>query len=293
MNPLLVIGRSGQLARALQQLKPDAVFLDRAVMDLSYPGRITAVLEEYQPYAVINAAAYTQVDNAEKEEKQAFMVNAESPAIMASYCASHNLPFVSFSSDYVFDGNGDVPWKEADKPAPLNAYGRSKLESEKAIANVGGKYLVFRTSWVYDAQGKNFFNTILRLASEREELRIINDQYGAPTYAPHLARAVLSALEFALGMPAFPFGIYNLCNSGVTTWYGFACAIIERAREHPASAVRVKKIYPIPASEYPLPAKRPFNSRLDCTKIKSVFNISMPSWQQGVQDCMKVKYENH
>jgi dTDP-4-dehydrorhamnose reductase len=233
------------------------------------------------------------VDNAEKEEKLAFTVNAESPAILAGYSASRDIPFVNFSSDYVFDGSGDTPWREEDATSPLNAYGCSKLASENAVAVAGGKYLIFRTSWVYDAEGKNFLNTILRLAGERDELRIINDQFGAPTYAAHLAKAAISALEVALAKPVFPSGIYHLCNSGVTTWHGFASFIIAQARKNPVNAIKVKNIYPIPASEYPLPAKRPFNSRLDCTKVKSLLNVSMPTWEHGVEDCMKVKYENH
>ncbi|HEU5046413.1 MAG TPA: dTDP-4-dehydrorhamnose reductase [Rickettsiales bacterium] len=292
MNNLLVIGSTGQLARALRRLLPNAVFLGRGMLDLSKPETVREVLGNYAPSAVINAAAYTQVDNAEKEEALATAVNAESPAIMASWCAKKNIPFVSFSTDYVFDGSGDNARKEEDAVRPLNAYGRSKAESEKRIVEAGGKYLLFRTSWVYDASGKNFLNAILRLAGEREELRVINDQFGAPTFAAHLAKATLNALETALKQPSFPSGIYHLCNAGVTTWHGFASAIVEEARTHNVP-LQVQRIQPIPATEYPLPAKRPANSRLDCSKAKAVLNITMPSWRDGVSECMKEKYENH
>jgi dTDP-4-dehydrorhamnose reductase len=288
----LVIGFSGQLARALRRLRPNAVFLDRAALDLSQPDKIQEILSHYNPPAVINAAAYTNVDGAEKGEALATTVNATSPAIMAQYCVQKNIPFISFSSDYVFDGSGDTPWTEKNVTRPLNAYGRSKVAGEEAIEKTGGKYLIFRTSWAYDAQGKNFPNAILRLAAEREELRVINDQFGAPTYAPHLAKATLDMLEEAMKKPAFPSGIYHLCNTGVATWHSFACAIIEQARKY-TMPLKVKNIVPIPATEYPLPAKRPYNSRLDCSKALSVFDITMPQWHDGLVECMRIKHENH
>jgi len=291
-KPLLVIGGDGQLARAYKALRPDALFLGRSVADLAVPDKLSEVLERYNPSALINAAAYTQVDNAESEEKLATVVNAESPTAMAIYCSRKRIPFVHFSSDYVFDGSGDTPWKEDDTPAPLNAYGRSKLAGEDAIARIGGDHLIFRSSWVYDAEGKNFVNTILRLASEREELRIIADQFGAPTYATHLAVASLKALEVAMAAPQFSSGIYHLCNSGVTTWHGFATAIVESARAI-GLPVKTRYVRAIPASEYPLPAKRPANSRLDCTKALSMFGVSLPTWQEGLAACMRIKHESH
>ncbi len=288
MKPLLVIGSRGQLAQAIRHFRPNAIFLERSIADLSHPHKLTEILEQYDPYAVINAAAYTSVDNAESEESLATIVNSQSPAAMAIYCARRHIPFVHLSTDYVFNGSGDIPWREDDSPEPLNAYGRSKLAGEDAIARVGGKYLIFRTSWVYDAEGRNFLNSILRLASEREELRIINDQFGAPTYARHLARAILMIVDAALKLPKFPSGIYNMCNKGVTSWYGFAIEIVQYARDLDLP-VKVRHILPIPTTEYPLPAKRPHNSRLDCSKIKSTFDITMPSWQEGLTACMELK----
>ncbi len=286
MKPLLIIGSTGQLARAFKPLCPEAIFLDRASADLSQPHMLTEALEKLDPCAIINTAAYTQVDNAQSEENVVMAINAHSPAAMAIYCAARKIPLVHFSSDYVFDGSGETPWKEDSAPAPLNAYGRSKLAGEDAIAHVGGQYLIFRTSWVYDAVGQNFFNTILRLAAEREELRIIADQYGAPTYAPHLAAGALASLIEAMEATDFLSGIYHLCNQGVTTWHGFATAIVEQGLKR-GLPMKVKNIHPIPASEYPLPAPRPHNSRLDCALALSMFGVSLPTWQEGLTECME------
>ncbi len=291
MKPLLIIGSGGQLSRAFKSLVPDAVFLDRSIIDLSRPEQVSEVLERYDPYALINTAAYTQVDNAESEEGLAKLVNAESPTAMAIYCAARKIPFVHFSTDYVFDGSGTKPWKEDDVPAPLGAYGRSKFAGEEALAHIGGDHLLIRTSWLYDAKGKNFPNTILRLAAEREELRVINDQFGAPTYAPHLAQGALKMLEGAMQASTFPSGIYHLCNKDETTWHGFAVALIERARRS-GLPLQVRNIVPIPATQYPLPAKRPYNSRLDCTKALSMFGVVLPHWLEGLEAFMRLKREN-
>lgn len=288
VKQLIVIGARGQLAKAIKHFRPEAVFLDRGVIDLAFPERIEAALKQYDTYAVIKAAAYTQVDNAEKEQELAFRVNAEASRVLAAYCAAKDIALINFSSDYVFDGRGNTPWREGDAVHPLNAYGRSKAAAEESTMAAGCKYLIFRTSWLYDAEGKNFLNTILRLAGEREELRIIDDQFGAPTYAGHMAKAVLSALDKAVAMPVFPSGIYHVCNAGVTTWHGFASRIIELAH-HQLLPLKVKNIVPIPATEYPLPAKRPYNSRLDCSKAHKVFGITMPDWQQGVLECMQAR----
>lgn len=289
-GPVLITGADGQVGRAFRALLPDAVFCSRSKLDLAYPEKLQEVLGQINPSVIINAAAYTQVDNAESEEELATRVNGESPAVMARYCASRVIPFVHFSTDYVFDGSGDMPRIETDAPAPLNAYGRSKLAGERAIMEAGGEYLIFRTSWVYDAQGKNFVNTILRLASEREELRIINDQFGAPTYAPHLAAAALAALGKAGSVPGFPSGIYHLCQQGVTTWYQFAVQIVNHAK-HLGLPVKTKVIHPITTADYPLPAARPHNSRLDCTRARSIFGVALPTWEEGIAACMKEKYE--
>lgn len=291
MGKILVIGSGGQLATAYKAVLPDALFVGRDTLNLQHPLQVRGVLSSLAPSAVINTAAYTQVDKAETEEALAQAVNAGSPAEMARYCASHDIPFVHFSTDYVFNGEGKTPWKETDATAPLNAYGRSKLAGEQAITEAGGQYLIFRTSWVYDASGKNFVNTILRLAAEREELKVIDDQFGAPTYAPHLAEAALAGLELAQRMEHFPSGIYHLCNAGETTWHRFAAGIIKHAKRMGAP-VKVKTTQPIPATEYPLPAHRPYNSRLDCTKARSILGVTMPSWEEGLAACMEKKRES-
>ena len=288
MKKPLIIGSNGQLARSFKAILPDVVYLDRSHADLSHPHKLEEVLEQYNPSLVINTAAYTQVDNAEKEEHLATVINAESPAAMAIYCNERDIPFIHFSTDYVFDGSGEKAWQESDIPAPLNAYGRSKLAGEEAITHIGGKYLIFRTSWLYDAHGKNFPNTILRLAGERDFLRVIDDQFGAPTYTPHLAKASLDAIEYATNQPDFPSGVYNLCNEGETSWFGFACAIVNGAKETGLS-IKTSYIEAIPASEYPLPAKRPHNSRLNCSKARDIIGISMPNWRDGVKEFFKEK----
>lgn len=292
VDSLLVVGANGQLARAFKQLRPDAQFLDRSMADLAFPNMLSDALAQYNPSVLINAAAYTQVDKAESEEERATKINGESVAVMAEFCAHRKIPLVTFSTDYVFDGSGQKPWTELDSPAPLNAYGRSKLAGEKALELSACNYLLFRTSWVYDAEGKNFVNTILRLSCEREELRIVDDQIGAPTYAPHLAKATLNALENAANETFFPTGIYHLCNSGLTTWHGFATAIVEQAKRM-GFPIKVHTIHPIPTKEYPVPASRPLNSRLDCSKALSMLGISLPDWQEGLIACMELKRENH
>ena len=288
MKPLLILGGNGQLGRAFQKLCPEAVFLDRESADMSKPESLRPVIDKVDPSAIINATAYTQVDKAEEEEALADKVNAESPKVVAQYCKDKLIPFVHFSTDYVFDGSGDAPWTEDDEPRPLNAYGRSKLKGEEAIRALKGHHLIFRTSWVYDAQGKNFLNTILRLASEREELKIIDDQFGAPTYAPHLAAGSVAALIEAQNHQRFPSSVFHMCGAGVTSWHGFASAIIAEATKI-GLPVNVKNIKPIPATEYPLPARRPYNSRLDCTKALSMFGVELPPWQDALAECMELK----
>ncbi len=291
----LILGANGQVGKAFAALRPGALALTRAEADLSHAGFISQLdkrVGDTHITAVLNAAAYTQVDKAEGEGKdEAFRVNAEAVGELAVWCARRDLPLVHFSTDYVFDGQGRTPWRETDAPRPLGAYGESKRRGEDAIANAGGHHLIFRTSWVYDAYGKNFLNTMLRLFAEKETLKVVSDQIGAPTYAPQLAEAALGALEKAVAMPEFPSGIYHLCNSGETSWHGFAQAIFTLARSYD-SGIKCHSILPIPSSEYPTPARRPSNSRLDCTKAREVFEIRMPDWNDGLSACIKEKYGN-
>jgi dTDP-4-dehydrorhamnose reductase len=229
------------------------------------------------------------VDKAESEPKLAMRVNAEAVGQLAAWCKQRDIPLVHFSTDYVFDGRGSAPRKEVAATAPLNVYGETKLAGERAIAETGAKSLIFRTSWVYDAHGRNFFTTMLRLFAEKEELSVVSDQVGAPTYAPALAEAVISALSAALAAKTFPSGVYHLCHSGETSWHGFAEAIFALARSR-VSGIRCGRINPISTADYPTPAKRPQNSRLDCAKAHRVFGVSLPNWEEGLQTCIEEKY---
>ncbi len=284
--PILLLGANGQLGKALQSiLGARAEPLTREQADLSQPQLLRKQLNAYQPSAVINAAAYTATDKAETERALAFAVNAESPGILAAFCAGRGIPFIHYSTDYVFDGSGNAPRTESEPTAPLNAYGESKRAGEEAVSAAGGQYLIFRTSWVFDAVSHNFVNTMLKLMREREELKVVADQHGAPTYAPHLAEASLIALEKL--NPGLS-GIYHLCNAGETTWHGFASAIRDEA-EARGMPLTVRRILPVPSSEYPTPAKRPHNSRLDCSKALANFGIQLPDWRQALRDCLERK----
>lgn len=287
---IAVLGANGQIGSALvAQLGDKAIALTRADADLSQPDSLTAVLDAIQPDAVINAAAYTAVDAAEAAQEAAFTANAKSPGVLAQWCAKHNVPLVHYSTDYVFSGEGDTPWREDDATAPCNAYGASKLAGEDAVAAAGGKYLIFRTSWVYDATGKNFMNTMLRLGADRDSLNVVADQIGAPSYAPHLAKYTLQSLQNASESDHFPSGIYHMVNSGETSWHGFATAIFAGARTHDAP-LQIKTIEPIAGSAYPTPAKRPQNSRLDCSKLHTVLHLALPNWEQGLTQALEQKY---
>lgn len=293
-RPILILG-NGQIGTALAQCASDFTphVLTRQMLDLATitDRSLDAYVETYKPVGIINAAAYTQVDKAEGEGRDlAFKINGEAPGILAQACKRHGILFVHYSTDYVFDGSGVAPRTEMDAPGPINSYGESKLLGEKAVRDAGGQYLTFRTSWVYDATGKNFLNTMLALGKERESLNIVNDQIGAPTYAGHIAQATLKAVEAALG--ATVSGIFHLANAGETSWFEFAEAIFAEAKTQ-GEALAVKQLNPIPSSAYPTPAKRPLNSRLDCSKLKQTFGIALPAWQEGLKLCMKERYARH
>jgi dTDP-4-dehydrorhamnose reductase len=236
-----------------------------------------------QPDLIVNPAAYTAVDNAEDERDLAFRVNADAPGAMARWAARHNVPLVHFSTDYLFDGSGDAPWREESPPAPLSVYGASKLAGEQQIRNAGGCHIILRTSWVYAAQGRNFLRTVARLAQEQTELRIVADQFGAPTSARIIANAVARIIEGELAGDAFRAngGPVNLTASGVTSWHGFAMAIIAGMKQRGA-ALAVKNVNAIAASDYPTKAIRPLNSRLDERRLRDLFGIHMPSWKEAL-----------
>ncbi len=291
-QPILVFGTTGQVGKALAALLGDrAVYVGRDKADFTDASACVEQIKQVNPSAVINAVAYTQVDKAEEEQELAQQINALTPAALAAECAARNIPFVHYSTDYVFNGQGDTPFKEDNLTAPLNAYGRSKLDGEQGIVNAGGKYFIFRTSWVFDAEGKNFFNTMLRLASERESLNIVGDQIGAPSYAPDLAEATMQALIEASHEHDFPSGIYHMCNAGETSWHGFACEIFRQAEDAGAS-LKIEEASAIPSSDYPTPAARPLNSRLDCSKLQRTFDVTLPDWKDAVARAVALKFDS-
>jgi dTDP-4-dehydrorhamnose reductase len=285
------LGASGQIGSALLKiLGTQAVSLTRKEADLSQMEGVLAALKKTNPLAVINAAAYTQVDRAESEREIAFQVNAQAPGELAEWTRAAGIPLLHFSSDYVFSGSGTRPWIESDEPGPLNVYGRTKLEGERQIALNGDRFLIFRTSWVYDATGKNFLNTILRLGAEKEELAVVDDQIGAPSFAKDLASHALQALDIALSAKTFPSGVYHMTNAGEVSWNGFAGEICEKARERGVE-LKVKDLRAISTQAYPTPATRPMNSRLNNTKLKSSFGLELRDWKEALADCMNEKFK--
>ena len=276
---VLVFGKTGQVATELARVGGgDVLCLGRDEADLSDPEACAAVIRGTDATAVINAAAYTAVDKAEDAEALATVVNGETPGAMARATAEKGLPFLHVSTDYVFDGTGDVPWRETDKVAPLNAYGRSKLKGEEEIAAAGGAYAILRTAWVFSAHGNNFVKTMLRLSAERDSLRVVEDQVGCPTPA----RAIADALWRMAGAMSEgqPGGVYHFGGQPAVSWCGFAQAIFERVGRDVALAG-------IPTAEFPTPAKRPANSRLDCTALEADFGIKAPDWRAGLDEVLK------
>ena len=274
---ILVFGKTGQLARELALLE-GVTCLGRAQVDLSDPAACAEAIGHYAPVAVINAAAYTAVDRAEEEDALAQVVNGAAPAAMAQACADLDIPFVTVSTDYVFDGSGTTPWQPSDAVAPINAYGRSKLAGEEAVAAAGGRYAILRTSWVVSAHGHNFVKTMLRLGAERDHLSIVGDQIGAPTPARDIAAACLEMAR-QLRADRGKSGTYHLQGLPEVSWAGVAAEIF-------AQAGMTCEVTDIATSAYPTPAARPLNSRLDCTTLETVFNIAQPDWRVGLADIL-------
>lgn len=271
---LLVFGQSGQVARELQRLAPDATYLGRDKADLSDPAACAAAIEAAAPVAVINAAAYTAVDKAEDEEARALVINGEAPGAMAAACAALGVPLVHISTDYVFEGGGEAPWSPTDAPSPQNAYGRTKLAGEDAVRASGAAYGILRTSWVVSAHGGNFVKTMLRLSETMDALKIVNDQIGGPTPAADIAAACLSMAEQLQGDPG-KSGTYHFSGAPAVSWADFAAGIFARAGRDVA-------ITGIPSADYPTPATRPLNSRMDCAATETVFGIPRPDWGAGL-----------
>lgn len=278
MKGLVVLGRTGQVATELARLAPEAVFLGRDQADLADPAACAQRVRDLRPRALINAAAYTAVDRAEAEPDLAHAVNAEAPAAVARAAAELGVPFVHFSTDYVFDGSGERPWRETDPTGPLGVYGRSKLAGEAGVAAQGGAWAVMRTSWVFSAHGSNFVRTMLRLGAQRDELRVVADQQGGPTPAAAIAAA---ALRVVAGLREDPgqSGIYHFAGAPDTSWAGLAAEVMARAGLG-------CRIVPITTADYPTPARRPLNSRLDCTAIADRFAIARPDWRAGLDEVL-------
>jgi dTDP-4-dehydrorhamnose reductase len=286
---ILVAGAQGQLARALLECAPshksfDVVALGRPELDLADQASIARVVDAVAPDLVVNAAAYTAVDKAESEPEAAFAINRDGAAVLAEAADAHGCPIIHVSTDYVFDGAKTAPYVESDAPNPAGAYGRSKLAGETAVAAANPRHVILRTAWLYSAQGHNFLKTIVRLASERPELRVVADQHGNPTYAPHLAHAIL-AIAARLGQRSDPdrWGIFHAAGSGETSWCGLATAIVAGAG---LLGVPQVPVIPIATDAYPTPARRPANSRLDCGKLARAFDLRLPPWQRGVEECL-------
>ena len=285
---ILLLGKNGQVGWELQRslsVLGELIALDRhsnPCGDLSQPEQLAATVRALRPDVIVNAAAHTAVDKAESEVDLARTLNAAAPAALAQAAAQTGAWLVHYSTDYVFDGSGQQPWREDAATCPLGVYGQTKLEGEQAIAASGCKHLIFRTSWVYAARGGNFAKTMLRLAQERERLTVINDQHGAPTGADLIADVTAHAIRSALQQPELS-GLYHLVAGGETTWHGYASHVIERAREMRLElAWKVGEIAPVPTSAFPTPAQRPLNSRLDTHKLQQAFGLTLPHWQQGV-----------
>jgi dTDP-4-dehydrorhamnose reductase len=278
---LLIFGQTGQVARELaRRMPPDvtATFLSRDQADLADPRRCAAAIAAHDADAVINAAAWTAVDKAETDEAAATIINGDSPAAMARACAAKDLPFLHISTDYVFDGQGSAPFAPDDPTAPLNAYGRSKLIGEDAIRQSGARHLILRTSWVVSAHGSNFVKTMLRLGAERDSLNVVADQHGAPTPAAAIADALITAARALVD--GAQGGTHHFAGTPDTTWADFARAIMTTA------GLRCT-ITDIPSSAYPTPARRPQNSRLDCTAFTRDFGIPRPDWRDGLTDILQ------
>jgi dTDP-4-dehydrorhamnose reductase len=294
---ILLTGKNGQVGAELATLLPglgEVTAFDRQQLDLSNPEQIRRAIRDVKPTVIVNAAAYTSVDQAEKEEKQAHIVNVEAPALMAEEAKKIGAILVHYSTDYVFDGSRSVPYDEADQTNPINVYGKTKLAGEEAIRAAGVPHLIFRTAWVYGRRGRNFLLTILRLATEREELRIVHDQFGAPTWSREIAkgtaRVLIQLSQQGQGAISRFGGTYHLTAAGKTSWFEFATAILERASQirqdvdwfvaatggHP---LVVRRITPIATKDYPTPARRPAFSVLSNYRLKQKFRLELPDWR--------------
>jgi dTDP-4-dehydrorhamnose reductase len=290
---ILIVGNAGQLGRELEQIFAGAgpmIAVDRESVDLADDDQTRALVRDAEPHVILNAAAYTAVDRAQSEPELARAINAQAPRVLAEEAFKRNALFVHYSTDYVFDGSKKEPWIESDAPNPLNVYGASKLAGEQAVEKVGGKFLIFRTSWVYGPHGNNFLLTMLRLGRERGKLSIVDDQIGAPTTSIELARAthsiVAGILAGRFGKDESWPGLYQMTCAGSVSWFGFAQAIFAQASD--LLGAKAPELTPIPTSAYPTPAARPRNSVLSNARLYAQFGVQLPSWQSALEAVIQI-----
>ncbi len=295
----MVTGSTGQvggsLVRKLAAMGVETLAPTRNEMDLASPDSIRSYVAAKRPRWIVNPAAYTAVDKAETDREAAEAINAKAPGVLGEAAAAVGSPVLHFSTDYVFAGDGTEPWLEEHPTGPLGVYGATKLAGEQALATSGAAYAIFRTSWVYAATGKNFFITILKYARERETMKIVSDQAGAPTWADDLADLAIFTMEKAEATGDRRqairelSGVFHACDCGETTWFGFAEEIVRLARRHEPET-RFAQLYAIPSSEYPTPAVRPLNSRMSCAKLERELGFIMPSWQNSLERVIEEYY---
>jgi len=283
---ILLIGQHGQVSQALQQHlqgQGHVTVRGREHLDLADAQQIRRQVRELRPDLIVNAAAYTAVDQAESEPEQAFAINASAPGILAEEAAALGAPLIHYSTDYVFDGSKATAYVEDDNPNPLGVYGQSKLAGERAIQAVGGAHLILRTSWVYSLHGRNFLLTMQRLLQERDSLNVVVDQVGAPTWAGSIAQTTAQLIQHWRNDQGGPWGLYHLTAQGEISWFGFASAIAEQLR---LQGKPVATLQAIPTSAYPTPAQRPLNSRLDCSRLQREWFVQLPDWPSALLECL-------
>ncbi|SPD73888.1 dTDP-4-dehydrorhamnose reductase [uncultured Desulfobacterium sp.] len=285
---IFVIGSKGQLGWELCRRGKDRGFdilgLDLPEFDITHPSQVQSQVNGKGIFLVINASAYTAVDQAETQEELAFKVNCDGPAYLASSCARAKVPLFHISTDYVFDGTKKTPYKETDPVCPLGVYGKSKADGDERVRTLLKEHIIIRTAWLYGVHGNNFVRTMLRLGRAQEELRVVCDQYGCPTFAGDLADALLTLAGSLIKGEDIAWGTYHFCGKGATTWHGFAKMIFELAGKH--TSLRLKELHAITADQYPMPAKRPVMSALDCSLIEKRFGISPRPWQEVLKNIM-------
>ena len=284
---ILLTGANGQVGRECQQRfvnLGEMIALDRQQLDLENISALRNTIQHLKPDLIVNAAAYTEVDKAESEPERAMMINALAPTAMAEEAVKLNIPMIHYSTDYVFDGQSQRPWLEQDIPNPQNVYGKTKLAGELAIAETGVAHLILRTSWVVGARGHNFLLTMRRLATERDKVSVVNDQFGAPTWSADLAEITAEIIAQGIDQIADKSGVYHLTSAGETSWYGFAEVIFAALKQQ---GKEVAELTGIPSSEYPMPAERPDYSCLNNDKLKAAFNVGIGDWESRMQKLMQ------